>query len=224
MIASTMGNTGTKIRFTRMDTGQSPQAWVSRMFDEALEPGQTDVMKQDVEASETCANRQCPSSCLPLHLISWQILVIHANLRQESGAIGRVISVWPGLKGLQRILQWGYAKGNDSLRYLGLSCNGSRADGFAESGCGCGSGLADGAVRIGCRVRDLDSQGWSTGYRRSGRREAERPLCRPGLRSAPDTTRPDRSPRQARRGPPCCSGVSGPGYRPVGLFFIGYVE
>ena len=36
MIASTMGNTGTKIRFTRMDTGQSPQAWVSRMIDEAL--------------------------------------------------------------------------------------------------------------------------------------------------------------------------------------------
>src|SRR5208283_3438987 len=36
MIASIMGNTGTKIRFARMDTGQSPQAWVSRMFDEAL--------------------------------------------------------------------------------------------------------------------------------------------------------------------------------------------
>src|SRR5271165_4691322 len=34
MIAITMGNTGTKIR--RMDTGQSPQACVSRMIDEAL--------------------------------------------------------------------------------------------------------------------------------------------------------------------------------------------
>src|SRR5271157_4015137 len=142
-------------------------------------------MKQDVAASETCANRQCPSSCLPLHLISWQILAIHADLHEESGASGRVISVWPGLKGLQRILEWCYAKENDSLRYRGLSCNGSRADGLAESDCGCGSGLAAGAVRIGCRVRDLDSQGWSTGYRRSGRREAERPLCRPVLRSAP---------------------------------------
>ena len=36
MIASTMSRTCRRIRFTRMDTGQSPQAWVSRLFDEAL--------------------------------------------------------------------------------------------------------------------------------------------------------------------------------------------